>query len=145
MIKSMTGFASLTRDDERGVLGITIRAVNHRFLDMQVRLPQSLAPLEPRLRSAVQNRIARGRIEISVSLQPRQPAAPDVELNAEFARSLSAVMDQARERGLVSGALTPGDLLRMPQVLTIRERLPEADRTAESLGDTVEESLDRKS
>jgi uncharacterized protein (TIGR00255 family) len=141
MIKSMTGFASLTRDDERGVLGITIRAVNHRFLDLQVRLPQVLASLEPRLRSAVQTRIARGRVEISVSLQPRQAAPPEVELNAEFARALSAVMDQARERGLIAGVLTPGDLLRMPQALTIRERLPEADRTAEAMGDAVEASL----
>ncbi|MGH9199853.1 MAG: YicC/YloC family endoribonuclease [Vicinamibacterales bacterium] len=141
MIKSMTGFASLTRDDDRGVLGITIRAVNHRFLDLQVRLPQALASLEPRLRSAVQARVARGRVEVSVSLQPRQVAAPDVELNAEFARALSAVLEQAREQGLVAGTLTPGDLLRMPQALTIRERLPEADRTAESMGDTVEEAL----
>jgi uncharacterized protein (TIGR00255 family) len=141
MIKSMTGFASLTRDHDRGVLGITIRAVNHRFLDLQVRLPQALASLEPRLRSAVQSRVARGRVEISVSLQPRQAIAPDVELNAEFARALSAVMEQARERGLVAGTLTPGDLLRMPQALTIRERLPESDQTAESLGDAVEEAL----
>ena len=37
MIKSMTGFASLTRDDERGAIGVTIRSVNHRFLDMQLR------------------------------------------------------------------------------------------------------------
>src|SRR5918995_1059759 len=42
MIKSMTGFASLTRDDERGALGVTIRSVNHRFLDLQLRLPQAL-------------------------------------------------------------------------------------------------------
>jgi uncharacterized protein (TIGR00255 family) len=141
MIKSMTGFASLTRDDDRGVLGITIRSVNHRFLDLQVRLPQALASLEPRVRSVVQGRVARGRVEISVSLQPRHAAAPEVELNAEFARALSTVMDQARERGLVAGTLTPGDLLRMPQALTIRERLPEADQTAESLGDTVEDAL----
>jgi uncharacterized protein (TIGR00255 family) len=141
MIKSMTGFASLTRDDERGMLGITIRAVNHRFLDLQVRLPQLLASLEPRLRSVVQTRVARGRVELSVSLQQRHAAAPEVELNAEFARALSAVMDQARERGLIAGTLTAGDLLRMPQALTIRERLPEADQTADSLGDTVEDAL----
>src|SRR4029453_19140530 len=141
MIKSMTGFASLTRDDDRGMLGITIRAVNHRFLDLQVRLPQVLASLEPRLRSAVQSRLARGRVEIAVSLQTRQAAAPDVELNAEFARALSAVMDQARERGLIAGTLTPGDLRRRPQALPIRERLPEADQTADSLADTVEEAL----
>ena len=50
MIKSMTGFASLTRDDERGAMGVTIRSVNHRFLDLQLRLPPSIAeaPSAPR-------------------------------------------------------------------------------------------------
>ena len=46
MIKSMTGFASLTHEDERATVGVTIRAVNHRFLDLQLRVPQSLAGLE---------------------------------------------------------------------------------------------------
>ena len=52
MIKSMTGFASLTHEDERATIGVTVRAVNHRFLDMQLRMPQSLAELEPRVRGA---------------------------------------------------------------------------------------------
>ena len=43
MIKSMTGFASLTHEDERATLGVTLRSVNHRFLDLQLRVPQSLA------------------------------------------------------------------------------------------------------
>ena len=64
MIKSMTGFASLTRDDERGTIGVTIRAVNHRFLDLQLRLPTPLAALEPPLRALVQKRLGRGRVEI---------------------------------------------------------------------------------
>ena len=120
MIKSMTGFASLTRDEEHGSLGVTIRAVNHRFLDLQLRLPTPLADLEPRLRAIVSKHLARGRVEISVSLQLRQVSAPIVELNEEFAKALSAAMDQARTRGLVEGTLTPGDLLRLPQALSIR-------------------------
>ena len=96
MIKSMTGFASLTRDDERGAIGVTIRSVNHRFLDLQLRLPPSIADLEPRLRALVQKHLARGRVEISVSLQLRQVPAPQVELNEEFAQALAAAMEQAR-------------------------------------------------
>ena len=46
MIKSMTGFASLTREDERATIAVTIRAVNHRHLDLQLRMPQSLAAIE---------------------------------------------------------------------------------------------------
>ena len=126
MIKSMTGFASLTRDDERAAIGVTIRSVNHRFLDLQLRLPPAIADLEPRLRAAMQKHLARGRVEASVSLQLRQPAPPQVELNEAFAQALASAIEQARSRGVVSGTLTAGDLLRLPQALSIREKLPEA-------------------
>ncbi|MDP2319449.1 MAG: YicC/YloC family endoribonuclease [Acidobacteriota bacterium] len=138
----MTGFASLTSDDERGTIGVTIRAVNHRFLDLQLRLPTPLAALEPPLRALVQKRLARGRVEIGVSLQTRQAAAPRVELNAAFAQALAAVMEQARTQGLVSGALTPGDLLRLPQALTIQDQMPDSGGLAEALGAPVTSAVD---
>jgi len=141
MIKSMTGFASLTQDDERGTIGITIRSVNHRFLDLQLRLPPSMAELEPRLRAIVQRRLARGRVEISVALQLRHQSAPQVELNEEFAQALKAAVDDARTRGLVEGALSPGDLLRLPQALSIRER-PEAGAIGETMTATMDAAID---
>ena len=141
MIKSMTGFASLTRDDERGALGVTIRSVNHRFLDLQLRLPQAIADMEPRLRAVVQKHLARGRVEISVSLQLRQAAAPQVELNEEFAQALAAAVQLARSRGVISGELTASDLLRLPQALTIREKLPEAGGVSALLGGVVDEAV----
>ena len=61
MIKSMTGFASLTHEDERATIGVTIKTVNHRFLDLQLRIPQSLAEIEPRVRSLLQKRLAEAR------------------------------------------------------------------------------------
>jgi uncharacterized protein (TIGR00255 family) len=142
MIKSMTGFASLTRDDERGAIGVTIRAVNHRFLDLQLRLPPTIADLEPRLRGLVQKHLARGRVEISISLQLRQNAAPQIELNDEFAQALSAAIEQARSRGLIAGELTPGDLLRMPQALTIREKLVETGGVSTLFGTAVDDAVD---
>ncbi len=139
MIKSMTGFASLTREEPRGTIGVTLRAVNHRFLDLQVRVPSHLADLEPRLRALLQKRLSRGRIELSLSFQPRQGLAPRVELQEEFARAMVTAIDAARERGLVKGELTPGDLLRLPQAFVIRE--PAAD--GESLGEAFGEALER--
>ena len=76
MIKSMTGFASLTREDDRGTLTLTLRAVNHRFLDLQIRLPQNLADQEPRVRGVLQKRLARGRVELSATFVVRQGTAP---------------------------------------------------------------------
>jgi uncharacterized protein (TIGR00255 family) len=142
MIKSMTGFASLTRDDERGAIGVTIRSVNHRFLDLQVRLPAAIADVEPRIRALVPKHVARGRVEVTLSLQLRQAAAPQVELNAEFAESLASAVEQARSRGWVNGDLAPGDLLRIPQALTIRERLPESGGVSAMLGGMVDEAVE---
>jgi uncharacterized protein YicC (UPF0701 family) len=142
MIKSMTGFAALTREDENGTVGLTLRAVNHRFLDLQLRLPPTLADLEAPLRAQLQRRLARGRIELTLSLQLRQAPAPRVELQEEFARAIAAAIDSARERGLVKGELTPGDLLRMPQAFVINERAGETEMLGELLGAVVEAAVD---
>jgi len=125
MIKSMTGFASLTREDEFATLSVSVKAVNHRFLDTQFRLPPMLPALESRVRTLLQKRVARGRVELVVSCQLRTPSVPTVELNESFARALSSALDLARERGLITGTLAPGDLLRLPQAITVRERAAE--------------------
>jgi uncharacterized protein (TIGR00255 family) len=132
VIKSMTGFTSVTREDERAAVTVTIRALNHRYLDLQLRVPQSLAAIEGEVRALVGKHVARGRVELSVSLQLRQTPGVEVEFNEAFGRALETALDQARERGLVSGALTPGDLLRLPQALTIRERQSGDDESAQA-------------
>ena len=130
MMRSMTGFASVTHDDERGSVSVTMRSVNHRFLDLQLRLPPLVADVEPRVRALVQRGLARGRVELQVSVQPRGGPTPVVELNEGFVAALTSAVDAARAAGLVEGPLTPGDLLRLPQALAIRERAPEADAGA---------------
>ena len=125
MIKSMTGFASLTKDDDAAAISVTVKGVNHRFLDLQLRAPSSLAVIESRLRSVVQQRVARGRIEVTISLQSRKPAGVEVEVNESVVEGLASALDRARERGLVTGILAPGDILRFPQAVTIRERQDE--------------------
>src|SRR5437660_1526381 len=110
-----------------------VRALNHRYLDLQLRVPQALAPVEADVRALVNKHVARGRVELSISLQVRQTPGVEVEFNEEFGRALETALEQARARGLVSGTLTPGDLLRLPQALTIRDRSiadDEASQTA---------------
>jgi uncharacterized protein (TIGR00255 family) len=144
MIKSMTGFASLTHEDEHATLGVTVRAVNHRFLDIQLRIPQTLGDVEPRVRALLQKRLARGRVELQISVQLRNPASPSVELNEDFANALSAALERARERGLVAGTLTPGDLLRLPQAISVRDRAADPNPEAEAqLATSVEAAVEQ--
>jgi uncharacterized protein (TIGR00255 family) len=132
MIRSMTGFASVTSEDDRATIGVTIRALNHRHLDLQLRIPQSLASIESETRALVPRFVARGRVELSLSLQLRLAPGVEVEFNDAFGAALEKALDQARARGLVTGTLTPGDILRLPQALTIRERPVEADEAAQA-------------
>ena len=141
MIKSMTGFASLTRDDEVATITITVRSVNHKFLDLQLRLPSTLGSIESRLRALAQKRVSRGRVEIAVTIQQRKSPALDVELNEAFLEALGGALDRARERGYVSGAMTPGDLLRFPQALSIRERQEDAPEDSDQITVRIEEAV----
>jgi uncharacterized protein (TIGR00255 family) len=137
----MTGFASLTRDDELATITVTVKAVNHRFLDLQVRIPPVLAAAESRIRSLAQSRIARGRLEISVSLQQRRASAMEVELNEPFLDALRAALERARERGYVDGHIAASDLLRFPQALTIREKAEDASIDGSPLAARVEDAI----
>ena len=142
MIKSMTGFASLTREHEAATISATVKSVNHRFLDVQLRIPATIAPLETRLRGLVQQHVARGRVEVVVGVQQRRAATLDVDLNEEFLTALGGAIERARQQGYVSGAMTPGDLLRFPQALAIRERVTEADADLAALTPLVESTVD---
>jgi len=138
----MTGFASLTREHEAATISATIKSVNHRFLDVQMRIPASIAPLETRLRGLVQQHVARGRVEVVVGVQQRRAATLDVDLNEEFLTALGGAIERARQQGYVSGAMTPGDLLRFPQALAIRERVTDADADLAALTPLVESAVD---
>ena len=144
MIKSMTGFAAVSRELDTAALGVTARTVNHRYLDMQVRLPPLLASLESELRGVVQRWVARGRVELAVTARLVRPPEVDVDLNEPLVDALSAAVEQARARGAAAGGLTAGDLLRFPQALVVRERdLDEAGRAAieRAAAEAVEEAL----
>jgi uncharacterized protein (TIGR00255 family) len=148
MIKSMTGFASVTLDEPAAAIAVTIRGVNHRFLDVQLRAPSSVAPIEGRLRALVQQRIVRGRIDLSISVQSRRQAVVDVEVNEQVIEALAAAFERLRERGLVQAGPAASDILRFPQAIAVRERDEEGEDPAvapavESAVAAALEELDR--
>ncbi|HUR34403.1 MAG TPA: YicC/YloC family endoribonuclease [Vicinamibacterales bacterium] len=142
MITSMTGFAAVTREDDKATVAVTIRALNHRHLDLQLRMPQSLGALEAEVRTLVAKSVVRGRVEVSVSVQGRQTPELDVEFNDGFARALEAALDKARERNLIVGSLTPGDLLRLPQAITIREKTTDDEVVAEAIAAQARQAIE---
>jgi uncharacterized protein (TIGR00255 family) len=122
----MTGFAALSREQDGVALSVTIKSVNHRFLDVQVKAPGALGALEGRLKTALQQRLTRGRVEVQVSMDDRTEPEREVRLNEGLIARVHAVVDQARAQGLVTGALTVSDLLRIPHAVEIGHAAPPA-------------------
>lgn len=145
MIRSMTGFASVSREAQGQTVGVTVKSVNHRFLDVALKVPGVLGGVEGRLRAAVQQRLTRGRVEISVSVDLAPVTAYTVTLNAPVVRAVTDAITAASAEGLVTGQLTASDLLRIPQALEVKassDGAPVPDEALALVESTVAEALD---
>ncbi len=118
MIYSMTGYASATRELAAAALNVELRSVNHRYLDLQFRLPEDLRPLEPGLRELVVARLRRGKVECRIGLNPLPNAAKPMELNNEVLRELRALSEKLRVAWPSVPGLTAADILRWPGILS---------------------------
>jgi len=115
MIYSMTAFACAERHTPHGVLECELRAVNHRFLELGLRLPDELRTLEPALRARLQSRLARGKVEATLRLCPGA-SAPALELNAPLLEQLGAVIGAIKAR-FPDAQVNALELLQYPGVL----------------------------
>ena len=127
MIRSMTAFAAGERNTEAGVIGCELRAVNHRFLEIGVRLPEELRVLEPALRERIAARVSRGKLDLTLRLRPSD-ASENLQLNQALVAQLSAIAQDLDGR-FPQLRTDFGQLLQLPGVLQSRSADPET-RTA---------------
>lgn len=115
MIRSMTGYSSVRREEDDFSLSLSLKATNHRFLDLQIRLPPLLEPLEPFLRGLVKDRVGRGHVELAVSLEGA--GLSQLQLDRKLVEAYASACRQlSTEYGFASEP-DPVALLRVPGVV----------------------------
>jgi uncharacterized protein (TIGR00255 family) len=117
MIYSMTGYAVATAQTPAGGLQLELRAVNHRYLDLAIRLPDELRALETGLREQLNAGLKRGKIECRVALTRVAPDAKSLAINEPLVLQLGALGDLVRARVPDCAPLTVADILRWPGVV----------------------------
>jgi uncharacterized protein (TIGR00255 family) len=118
MTRSMTGFGRAAVELEAAGLEVEIRCVNHRHLDVRVRLPRAFAALEASVVGRVRECLARGRVEVGISFAGQRPPTPEVHVDLELAgRYFESVEALAARHDLPSG-LDAAGLLGLPGVAT---------------------------
>ncbi|MDR7482759.1 MAG: YicC/YloC family endoribonuclease [Armatimonadota bacterium] len=138
----MTGFGAAAVSLPGGRLAVEMRSVNHRFSEIQIRLPRDLAGLEDRVRAVVQGRVLRGRVEVSVTREDSGRRArvvrADTDLAAAYAQALRTL---ARAVG-AAGDVTIDHLVALPDVVGVEEDRPELDAVWPALEEAVRSAAD---
>ncbi|GAB4108128.1 MAG: YicC family protein [Acidobacteriota bacterium] len=138
-MQSMTGFGHAERHTSRFQILVDLRTVNSRYFDFKSRLPRELIELENGLRSLIQQRLQRGRIDLHLELRPLAGAAAG--LNEEVALRYLQAADRLRELGL-QGALAVADMLALPGVVLAPGEVGELDEEVRgSVEDAVREAV----
>ncbi|OIR02129.1 hypothetical protein GALL_157470 [mine drainage metagenome] len=137
MIYSMTGFASVAAEMDSGSLTLELRSVNHRYLDLQLRMPDELRTQEPALREAIAAQIGRGKVECRINLAMRQSAQEPARLNQAMVQQLAQWSVQVRAMLPDARELAVNDVLRWNGVLE------SPALSAETLHDTLHGLLAR--
>jgi uncharacterized protein (TIGR00255 family) len=114
-LRSMTGYAQAGAVENGWSLRVSIRSVNHRFLDLHVRVPDGFEPFEPRIRQVIRERVRRGHLDVTLHYELAGPAA--VGVNQEVAAAyLQAAAALKKQFGLQTDP-DLGSILRLPGVI----------------------------
>ncbi len=135
-VLSMTGFAVASANAGADTLNVELRAVNHRYLDANVKTPDELRALEPPLRERLTARMKRGKIDCRVSRGRNLEAAPGLRTDAAQVTALLAAAAEVRAQAPEAAPLTVADILRWPGVLAAQ------DAAAETLTTTALAAFD---
>ena len=117
MLHSMTGFARETAEAEIGALTWEIRAVNHRYLDVQFRLPDQMRAHEQAFRQAVGGSLNRGKVECSLNFRRQLDRQEALQINSGLVELIGTRIKEMSAMLPATGAVNPFDVLRWPGVV----------------------------
>lgn len=118
-------------------LTVEIRAVNHRYSEIQVRLPKAWSMLEDQVRKLVSQYVRRGRVDVTIAIDGKSQAALAVDIDWQMAEQLVSLSRTMTERFSLQGTLGVKELLLFPGVLHTQEMTEDSGEAAEWLLDQV--------
>jgi uncharacterized protein (TIGR00255 family) len=139
----MTGFAQARVDRDGNSLRINLRSVNHRFLDLHLRMPDGFEVFEPRIRQAIRNGLRRGHVDVNIYYEPGATGA--IEVNRAVAEAYLKAVERLRQDFGVKGEPDLIALFRLPGVVAAPGTAGEllSDEAQEKLGGQLDACLEQ--
>lgn len=118
MVRSMTGFGRGIYSDDVRTITIEIRAVNHRYCDIYMKMPRRYAFAEEKLKAVMKQNLLRGKIEVSVSVDNFGASDTDIRLNKELARKYYSAMNELKDELGIEDSISLSMMTRIPDIIT---------------------------
>ncbi len=145
-LKSMTGYAQSQAAENGFSLRVSVRSVNHRFLDLHLRVPEGFEPLEPSMRKIVRERVRRGHLDVALRYELAGPAS--VGINQEVAAAYLQAVDALQKQFNIQTEPDLASILRLPGVIgppgaTLDEEIAGIESTVTRCLNEALDKLDR--
>ena len=138
----MTGFGrALVSKDSKDIL-VEIRSVNHRYYEFNARVPRAYSYIEPKLKEFLNGSIARGKVEVSVSVYHTEGADVNVKVNESVAKAYIDALRGSKDMFSLEDNIRLTDLMRIPDVFVVSKEMEDEDEVWEEIKEVTEIALD---
>lgn len=120
MLKSMTGFGRATYDDTIRKFTVEIKSINHRYSDLNIKMPKSLISLEERIRSILQEKVYRGKVDIFITLNTYDKRDLKPVLNKAIADKYYECLKVIKDNYEVNNDISVSLIAKFPEVITLQ-------------------------
>lgn len=143
MIKSMTGYGVAERDLPLGKVVVEARSLNHKYLDISLKLPRGFSTFEPKVRDLVKKRVSRGRVDLTMRIDPSVSTVPRYRLEADtsLAEEYIHLLDTLREKFGLKGEVTLDHLAGVREIVPFLEQKEDTEVYWDEIASVTDQAL----
>ena len=142
MIKSMTGYGRGSTEEDGKAFNVEIKAVNNRYLDINIRLPKQIYALEDNIRKYIASRISRGKIDVYINQEKFSDDDISINVDEQLAKAYYDAFIMLRDRFNLKDDIAVSLLAKSPEVITVENKEEDLEKTWEILSRALDEALD---
>ena len=121
MVKSMTGYGKANLEKNARKYQVEIKTVNHRYLDISVKMPRVLSYLEENIKQVISSKIKRGKVDVFVTFENDSLEGKEIKINTELAKSYINELKKLAEQEQLLSDIQVTEISKYPDVLKIQE------------------------
>lgn len=142
MIKSMTGYGRFEKVTQTGKCTVEIKSVNHRYLDLSIKLPRKFNCFEGEIREILKDYIQRGKVDVYISYEDYSSESVNIKYNPQIAAEYMKYLNEMSQEFELDDDIRTSTLARMPEVLVLEDETIDEDASWILLKECLKEACD---